>query len=162
MTERDDFLREHLSPPADSDDEPAGRPQEMPPSTPPPAGQDDTPPHNPVDDAPRPTGPDNDGSRVPKTPTAGHPTSRGDRQAPTIARDASPGRPIRAGPRPGRSVYRPAATAKGRHPRAQPSWGTPLASWGPTLELPSQAVNPVPRVVMRAGTGNPRRRSPPG
>jgi hypothetical protein len=104
VTERDDFLREHLSPPADSDDEPAGRPPEMPPSTPPPAGQDDTPPHNPVDDAPRPTGPDNDGSRVPDL----------------------------------------AATGKGRHPRGQPS------------------VNPMPRVVLRAGPGNPRRQSPPG
>ncbi len=37
MTDRDDFLREHLSPPSDSGDAPAGRPPEPPPS----AGQDD-------------------------------------------------------------------------------------------------------------------------
>ena len=63
MTERDDFLREHLSPPADSDDESSGRPPETP-SSPPPAGQDDTPPRSPADDAPRPIGPDYDGWRV--------------------------------------------------------------------------------------------------
>ncbi len=62
MTERDDFLREHLSPPADSDDETSGRP----PETPTPAGQDDTPPRIVVDDPQRPTGPDDDGLRPPE------------------------------------------------------------------------------------------------
>ena len=46
MTERDDFLREHLSPPADSYDQPSGRP----PETPPPAEEDDTPPRIALDD----------------------------------------------------------------------------------------------------------------
>jgi MinD-like ATPase involved in chromosome partitioning or flagellar assembly len=40
VTERDDFLREHLSPPADSDDQP-GRAPTSPPPPPPPAGHDD-------------------------------------------------------------------------------------------------------------------------
>ena len=62
MTERDDFLREHLSPPADSDDQPSGRP----PETPPPAEEDDTPPRIALDDPRRPTGLDNDGLRPPE------------------------------------------------------------------------------------------------
>ena len=62
MTERDDFLREHLSPPADSYDQPSGRP----PETPPPAEEDDTPPRIALDDPRRPTGLDNDGLRPPE------------------------------------------------------------------------------------------------
>ena len=48
MTERDDFLREHLSPPAGSDDDTPGRP---------PARQDDAAGRTPADDAP--SAPDN-------------------------------------------------------------------------------------------------------
>ena len=80
MTERDDFLREHLSPPADSDDQPSGRP----PEPPPPAGEDDTPPRIAVDDARRPTGPDNDGLRPPEDAVRRPPRNRGDRPGPTI------------------------------------------------------------------------------
>ena len=60
MTERDDFLREHLSPPSGSGDEPSGRPSEPPR----PPAQDDTATRNGVDEGPRPTGPDSDGRRV--------------------------------------------------------------------------------------------------
>ena len=44
MTERDDFLREHLSPPAESDTDSADRQPEVPSSLP--VGSDDTPPRN--------------------------------------------------------------------------------------------------------------------
>jgi MinD-like ATPase involved in chromosome partitioning or flagellar assembly len=56
VTERDDFLREHLSPPSDSGNEPAGRP----PEPPQPPGQDDASPRNLVTGGPR-TGLDADG-----------------------------------------------------------------------------------------------------
>ena len=60
VTERDDFLREHLSPPSDSGDAPAVRP----PEPPRPSAQDVARPRNGVDDEPRPTGPDGDGRRA--------------------------------------------------------------------------------------------------
>ena len=60
MTDRDDFLREHLSPPSESGDPPAGRPPEPPPT----AGQDDARTRNGVDDVPWPTGTDGEGRRV--------------------------------------------------------------------------------------------------
>ena len=87
MTERDDFLREHLSPPSDSGDEPAGRP----PEPPRPAGQDDTSPRNGVDDGPRPTGPDGDGRRAGDDAVRRPPKSRADRSAPMIAAHALDG-----------------------------------------------------------------------
>ena len=74
MTERDDFLREHLSPPSDSGDAPAGRP----PEPPRPPGQDDAATRNGVDDGPRPTGPDDE-------PRAGDDAVR---------RPEEPGRPV--------------------------------------------------------------------
>ena len=135
MTERDDFLREHLSPPADSDDEPAGRPQEMPPSTPPPAAQDDTPPHNPVDDAPRPTGPDNDGSRVPED---------ADRWPPD-----EPGRPAGPDDRARREPWPPdssrAQTGPQRIPPGGYRQGPPPARPAELGALPSQAGGPPAR-----------------
>ncbi|MFY9920849.1 MAG: hypothetical protein WAL26_21015, partial [Mycobacterium sp.] len=83
MTDRDDFLREHLSPPSDSGDAPADRPPEPPSS----AGQDDAPFRNGVDDGPRPTGPDGEGRRaaddaVRRAPDEpGRPTGPDDRRA---------------------------------------------------------------------------------
>ena len=74
MTERDDFLREHLSPPSDSGDAPAGRP----PEPPRPPGQDDAATRNVVDDGPRRTGPDDE-------PRAGDDAFR---------RPEEPGRPV--------------------------------------------------------------------
>ena len=74
MTERDDFLREHLSPPSDSGDAPTGRP----PEPPRPPGQDDAATRNGVDDVPRPTGPDDE-------PRAGDDAVR---------RPEEPGRPV--------------------------------------------------------------------
>ncbi|MDT5101455.1 MAG: hypothetical protein QOC76_5192 [Mycobacterium sp.] len=54
MTDRDDFLREHLSPPSDSGDEPVGRP----PEPPRPPAQDDQGSRNGLEDGPRPAGSD--------------------------------------------------------------------------------------------------------
>ena len=65
MTDRDDFLREHLSPPSDPGDEPAGRHE-----PPQPPGPDDTPAPNSVDDAPQAAGPDGDRPGRPPGPTA--------------------------------------------------------------------------------------------
>ncbi|WP_234835128.1 MinD/ParA family ATP-binding protein [Mycolicibacterium stellerae] len=59
MTERDDFLREHLSPPSDSGDEPANRPPEPPRQ----AGPDDTSTRNGINDGPRHSGPEGDAPR---------------------------------------------------------------------------------------------------
>ncbi len=61
MTERDDFLREHLSPPADSD-EPSSRPTETTPSS----GQDENPGRNAGDDTPPSF--EADGRRTPEAP----------------------------------------------------------------------------------------------
>ncbi|MGZ4512284.1 MAG: nucleotide-binding protein [Mycobacterium sp.] len=52
MTDRDDFLREHLSPPSDAGEEPAARHE-----APRPPAADDTSARNGVDDTPRPSGP---------------------------------------------------------------------------------------------------------
>jgi MinD-like ATPase involved in chromosome partitioning or flagellar assembly len=57
VTDRDDFLREHLSPPSDPGDEPGRRP----PEPPRPFGQDDMSVRNGVDDSPRAAGPDGEG-----------------------------------------------------------------------------------------------------
>ena len=143
MTERDDFLREHLSPPADSDDQPSGRP----PETPPPAEQDDTPPRIALDDPQRPTGPDNDGRARRRTPSAGHPRNRGDRPGPTIESGASRGR--QTGSTPDRSAYRRAARGRGLHPRKLGAH-------------PRAGAIKVPPVVPKAGPGKPPLRSPPG
>ena len=63
MTERDDFLREHLSPPADPDSESVDRQPEVPPT--PLVGPDDTPPrNNALDDSLLPPGPDSDGRHL--------------------------------------------------------------------------------------------------
>ena len=136
MTERDDFLREHLSPPADSDDEPAGRPPEMPPSTPPPAGQDDAPPHNPVDDAPRPTGPDNDGSRVPDDRARREPWPPDSNQAQTGPQRIPPGG-YRQGPPPARPAERE-PDAAGR-PEGRPRESTAAES---TRVMPPTGARP--------------------
>jgi len=52
MTERDDFLREHLSPPTEADDAPAGRPDEAP------SGDDQAQRNGVSEDGPRPVGAD--------------------------------------------------------------------------------------------------------
>jgi MinD-like ATPase involved in chromosome partitioning or flagellar assembly len=75
VTDRDDFLREHLSPPSDSGDEPAGRPPE-PPRQP---GPDDSSTRNGINDVLRPAGPEGDGSRVGDEP---------------VRRPDEPGRPV--------------------------------------------------------------------
>ncbi len=123
MTDRDDFLREHLAPPSDSGDGPASRPSE-PPRTP---GPDDVSVRNGLDDRPwapapdvegpwaedggrrlfeepgRPAGPDDrrprwtgDASRAHTGPQRIPPG--GFRQAPPAPRPAEPGPPGPPGP----------------------------------------------------------------
>ncbi len=83
MTDRDDFLREHLSPPPESGDETAGRP----PEPPRPRDHDAAGPRNGVDDVLRRIGPDDDG--------------------PGVGADAIPRPPEEPGPPPGHDERRP-------------------------------------------------------
>src|SRR5205085_10997971 len=75
VTDRDDFLREHLSPPSESGEGPASRP----PDPPRPAGPDDTSTRNGINEGFRPTGPDGDGPRLADDP---------------LRRPDEPGRPV--------------------------------------------------------------------
>ena len=135
MTERDDFLREHLSPPSDSGDEPAGRP----PEPPRPPGQDDAATRNGVDDGPRPTGPDGDGwlgaedapPRPPQEP--GRPTGPDDRRprwspdanrTPTGPQRITPGG-FRQGPPPPPRPTDPGASVRGEAAEAESTRLTP-------------------------------------
>jgi MinD-like ATPase involved in chromosome partitioning or flagellar assembly len=112
VTERDDFLREHLSPPADSGDGPSGHP----PEPPPPSGHEDSSGQNAADDGPRSAGPANGARRMtedaelrPPDPDDRRSTWHtgpqrippgGFRQGPPPPRPAEPGAPARPEGRP--------------------------------------------------------------
>ncbi len=142
MTERDDFLREHLSPPSDSGDAPAGRPPE--PHRP--QGQDDAATRNGVDDGPRHTGPADE-------PRAGDDAVR---------RPEEPGRPVddrrsrwtadasRANTGPQRIP--PGGFRQGRPPPARPTEPTaPPARGGEPGGRPTAAGSADTRVMPPAG-----------
>jgi MinD-like ATPase involved in chromosome partitioning or flagellar assembly len=125
VTERDDFLREHLSPPSDSGDE-AGRPQEPPR----PPAQDDAANRNGVDDGTRPAGPDDrrprwttDASRAHTGPQRIPPG--GFRQGPPPPRPTEPGAPppAPAGGPTGQPDGRPRDATEPEFPRAMPPTG---------------------------------------
>ena len=125
MTDRDDFLREHLSPPSDSGDAPTGRPPEPPPS----AGQDDAPTSNGLDDGPRQAGADDrrqrwtaDSSRAHTGPQRIPPG--GFRQGPP-----PPPRPTEAGPT-GQPDGRPREATEGESTRVMPPTGARSAPPG--------------------------------
>jgi MinD-like ATPase involved in chromosome partitioning or flagellar assembly len=120
VTERDDFLREHLSPPSDSGGQPAGRP----PEPPRPPSQDDTSPRNGVDDGARPTGPDGD------APRAGDEGAR---------RPEEPGRPV--GPDDRRPRWTPDSSRAHTGPQRIPPGGF---RQGPPPPPPARPNEPAP------------------
>ncbi len=148
MTERDDFLREHLSPPSDSGDPPAVRPAEPPPSS----AQDDAPPRNGVDDDDPPTDPDGDGRR------AGEDAVRTPQE--------EPGRP--AGPDYRRHRWTADASRIHTGPQRIPPGGfrqgpPPTRPTEPGAALPSQTGGPAyGREVDAAGPPEGRPREPTG
>ncbi len=133
MTERDDFLREHLSPPADPDSESVDRQPEVPPT--PPVGPHDTPPrNNALDDSLLPPGPDSDGRHLAEQdrrdpwPTDPSRTNTGPQRIPPggYRQDPPPARPDEPG---------------GMRPEGRPREATPAES---TRVMPPTGARPAP------------------
>ncbi len=144
MTERDDFLREHLSPPADSDDPGLRRPNEASPPAGPDAsaGPDDDGRHPPEDTARRPseeparsTGPDTWHTGPQRIPPGGF------RQGPPPVRPTEPGNPLAREREPGaagRPDGRPREANAAESTRMMPPTSGRLGSPGWQQEPPRE------------------------
>lgn len=123
MTDRDDFLREHLAPPSDPGEEAAGRHE--PPRSP---GPDDTPPRNGVDDAARPTGPEGEGLDRPTSPSV-RPRWTADANRTHTGPQRIPPGGFRQGPPPIRPTEgRPRETTESESTRLMPPTGADARS----------------------------------
>jgi MinD-like ATPase involved in chromosome partitioning or flagellar assembly len=156
VTERDDFLREHLGPPTTSDDEPPTRAPEAPTPPPPPAGEDDGGPRTALDDAQRRIGPDDEPRPLgPETPVR-RPTEDGGRRASDEpGRAAGPEDQNRREPRPpdgGRIDTGPQRIPPPGRPVESRGMGRPEARPGPARE-PSAAEST--RVIPQTGSRTP-------